>query len=290
MFNRATQGLYPSGSTIKPLLAAAALHQGLITPVTKYLSIGGFSIGPSFFPDWKAGGHGWTDVRRALAESVNTFFYIIGGGYDKATGLGIDKINEYAHHFGLGEKTGVDLPNESDGLVPDPAWKASVKKTPWYIGDTYHVSIGQGDLLVTPLQIANYVSAIANDGTLFQPHFLLETADTGNDNRQRLKSIVRRQLSFKKEDLKVVREGMRQAVTSGSAVALASLPVSTAGKTGTAQVGGRDPHAWFVGFAPYDSPQLVVVVLLENAGEGSTYAVPVAKEILEWWSKERFEN
>ena len=290
LFNRAVQGLYPSGSTIKPIIAAAALSEGLITASTKYLSTGGFRIGQSFFPDWKAGGHGWADVRLALAESINTFFYIIGGGYNDYQGLGIERINKYAHIFGLGDKTGVDLPNEAAGLVPTPAWKLETKKTPWYIGDTYHVAIGQGDVLVTPLQIANYTSAIANNGVLYQPHFLLETVSSEDGNRQRFRPVVKRQLLVEEKNLKIVREGMRQVVKSGSGRALSSLTLDIAGKTGTAEVGSRQPHAWFTGFAPFDSPQIVVTILLENAGEGSTYAVPVAKDILQWWALNRWEN
>lgn len=290
LFNRAVQGLYPSGSTIKPMLAAAALSQGIITNTTKYLSVGGFSIGQSFFPDWKAGGHGWTDVRRALAESINTFFYIIGGGYDKFPGLGIEKIGEYAHLFGLGEKTNVDLPNEAVGLVPTPEWKMAVKKRPWYIGDTYHVAIGQGDLLVTPLQVANYIAAIANGGTLYEPHLLFETSSEASAGHVRRASRVKKSNIIDDSYLKIVREGMRQTITSGSAQSLADLPIDVAGKTGTAEMGSRKPYAWFTGFAPFKSPQIVVAVVIEDAGEGSTYAVPVAKEIMQWWALNRAEN
>lgn len=290
LFNRAVQGLYPSGSTIKPLLAAAALSEGLITGATKYLSVGGFGIGQSFFPDWKAGGHGLTDVRRALAESINTFFYIIGGGYDKFPGLGIEKINEHSHLFGLGEKTNIDLPSEATGLVPTPEWKMAVKKTPWYIGDTYHVSIGQGDILVTPLQIANYIAAIANGGTLYEPRLLLETSSALNSGRERQNHKIKKNKKIDDSYLRIVREGMRQTITSGSAQMLADLPIEVAGKTGTAEAGKHEPHAWFVGFAPYQSPQIVVAVVIEEAGEGSTYAAPVAREIMQWWALNRAEN
>ena len=290
LFNRAVQGLYPSGSTIKPLWAAAALSEGIIIGTTKYLSVGGFSIGQSFFPDWKAGGHGWTDVRRALAESINTFFYIIGGGYDKFPGLGIEKIGEYAHLFGLGEKTNIDLPNEAVGLVPTPEWKMAVKKRPWYIGDTYHVAIGQGDILVTPLQIANYMAAIANGGTLYEPHLLLETSSEASTSHERLTPKARKYNLIDDRHLKIVREGMRQVITSGSAQALADLSLEVAGKTGTAEMGNRKPYAWFTGFAPWQSPQIVIAVVIEDAGEGSTYAVPVAKEIMQWWALSRVEN
>lgn len=290
LFNRAVQGLYPPGSVIKPLIAAAALSQGIITGTTQYLSVGGFGIGQSFFPDWKAGGHGLTSVRRALAESVNTFFYIIGGGYEKFLGLGIEKIGEYAHLFGLGEKTNIDLPNEAVGLVPNPEWKMAAQKRPWYIGDTYHVAIGQGDLLVTPLQIVNYIAGIANNGTLYEPHLFLETSSEASAGHERRPLKIKKSNIIDESDLKIVREGMRQTITSGSAQALADLSIDVAGKTGTAEMGNRKPHAWFTGFAPWQSPQIVVVVVIENAGEGSTYAVPVAKEILQWWSLNRLEN
>lgn len=283
-FDRAIAGEYPSGSTIKPVIAAAALQEGIITPATTFLSVGGIKIGEWFFPDWKAGGHGLTDVRKAIAESVNTFFYMIGGGDEKFNGLGIDRIKKYAEMFGLNHQLGIDLPGEASGFLPSKQWKESVKKEKWYIGDTYHLSIGQGDLLVTPLQVSSYMAAIANGGTLFKPHLVKKITDAiGNLIKEVAPEIIRNDF-IKPEYLKVVREGLRQAVTSGSSRAMADLPFTSAGKTGTAQFGNEGKtHSWFTAFAPYENPEIVITVVVEGGGEGHELALPIAKEALKWW-------
>ncbi len=284
LFNRAISGEFPSGSTIKPIFAAAALQDGIITSKTSVLSTGGIRIGQWFFPDWKLGGHGRTNVRKALAWSVNTFFYYIGGGFGNFKGLGLDALVKYAHLFGLGSKTGVDLPGERAGFVPTAAWKKRVKKESWYIGDTYHFSIGQGDVLVTPLQVANYISAIANGGTLYRPHLVTNILNTDNSVVKKISPEIIRRGFIDKNNLKIVRLGMRDAVTYGSARSLKFLPVEVAGKTGTAQWSSKKlPHAWFVAFAPYKKAKLVIVVLVEEGGEGSAVAAPIAKDILNWY-------
>lgn len=284
LFNRSVQGRYPSGSTIKPVIAAAALEEKIVTSETSFLSTGGIRVGQWFFPDWKVGGHGVTAVRKALAQSVNTFFYIIGGGYGDQPGLGIERIGAYARRFGFGSKTGIDLPGEAAGLIPTPEWKQRTKGEPWYVGDTYHAAIGQGDVLVTPLQLAVATGVFANGGKRVTPHVLYEVE--GRDAVAVPSSSTDTKLS--QATIAVVREGMRLAVTDGSARSLGSLPISVAGKTGTAQVGGTNPtHAWFVGFAPYENPRVVITILLESVGEGSTYAVPVARDILQWWADNR---
>ncbi len=269
LFARAISGEYPSGSTIKPLIALAALEEGVITPGTTVLSQGGISVGQWFFPDWKEGGHGLTDVRRAIAESVNTFFYTIGGGHGTIQGLGIDRMSSWMRKFGFGERLGVDLPHEANGLVPTPEWKKETRNEIWYIGDTYHVSIGQGDVIATPLQIAAMTSFFANGGTIWQPKLLSDAEP---------RAIASSLASI--NNVRVVREGMRRTVTAGSAQRLATLPIAVAGKTGTAEWSSkRPPHAWFTGFAPYDNPELVVTIMIEEGGEGSSTAVPVAYEV-----------
>lgn len=288
LFNRAISGEFPSGSTIKPVMAAAALAEKIITPQTTVISNGGLQIGQWSFPDWKAGGHGLTDVKKAIAESVNTFFYYIGGGYNNFPGLGMDKIIKYFALFGLGEKTGIDLPGEASGFLPTPAWKERVKDEQWYIGDTYHVSIGQGDLLTTPLQVANYTAAIANGGTLYQPHLVKNVL---NEKLEVIKEqppeIIRDQF-IDPEILAVVREGMRQTVLNGSARSLQSVPVAVSGKTGTAQWSSVKANmAWFTGFAPSDNPQIAITILVEEGGEGSSIAVPIANQILSWYFREK---
>ncbi len=284
LFSRAVSGQFPSGSTIKPIFAAGALQDKIITETTSVLSTGGLRIGQWFFPDWKAGGHGVTDVRKALAWSINTFFYYIGGGYGNFKGLGVEGLVKYCRLFGLGVLTGIDLPGEAAGFVPTEAWKLATKHEPWYIGDTYHFAIGQGDVLVTPLQVANYTAAIANGGTLYEPHVVDEILNSDNQVIKKITPQVLRTNFIDPANIKIVREGMRETITGGSAQSLKYLPVAVAGKTGTAQWSTtKGPHAWFVGFAPYDEPQIAIMVLVEEGVEGSTIAAPIARDILAWY-------
>jgi penicillin-binding protein 2 len=284
LFNRSISGEYPSGSTIKPVIAAAALEERIINEHTTFLSVGGIRIGQWFFPDWKAGGHGRVSVRRAIAESVNTFFYYIGGGYGDFTGLGVDRIVEYGKQFGLGAQSGIDLPGESSGFLPTKKWKEETKGERWYIGDTYHLAIGQGDILVTPLQVAVFTSVFANGGKLYRPHIVKEVLSNSDELIREIGTEPIREGFINSYNIQVVREGMRQAVTHGSARSLGDLPIAVAGKTGTAQWSSkRSPHAWFTGFAPYENPEIVITVLVEEGGEGSSVAVPIAKEVLRWY-------
>jgi penicillin-binding protein 2 len=277
LFPRAWAGQFPSGSVIKPLIATAALAEGVITPNTTVHSVGGIQVGPWFFPDWRAGGHGTVNVRTAIAWSVNSFFYYVGGGYDAFLGLGVDRLTAWMRRFGLGEKTGLDLPNEATGHVPSQEWKEKTKGERWYIGDTYNLSIGQGDLLVTPVQMARVTGVIANGGRAITPHLLesaTTTADTAFPGVRIADSIWT-----------IVQQGMRDTVVYGSGRALNTLPIAVAGKTGTAQWRADKPtHAWFTGFAPYGDPRIIVTVLLEEGGEGSSSAVPVAGEIFRAWA------
>ncbi|KKU33569.1 MAG: Penicillin-binding protein 2 [Candidatus Uhrbacteria bacterium GW2011_GWE2_46_68] len=287
LFPRAVSGEFPSGSTFKPFVAYAALAEGLVNEHTSFLSTGGLSISEWFFPDWKAGGHGVTDVRKAIAESVNTYFYIIGGGYDTFTGLGVEKITDYAARFGFGFPTGIDLSGEADGFLPSKAWKEEEKGERWYVGDTYHLAIGQGDLLVTPLQMASAVCTIANGGNRVIPH-LVESAVFGGGGEETFFFSSEPIEDLDMTALRVVKEGMRQAVTSGSARLLSSLVYPVAGKTGTAQTpGDRPTHAWFIGFGPYSDAEIAVVVMIEEGGEGSLVATPIARDIFSWWFAHR---
>ena len=287
LFNRAISGEFPSGSTIKPLMSAAALQEGIINENTSFLSTGGISIGPWYFPDWRAGGHGITNVRKAISQSVNTFFYYIGGGYGDFKGLGLEKIISYEKLFGLGAQTGIDLAGEADGFLPSREWKEETKGEPWYIGDTYHLSIGQGDLLVTPLQVVNYISFFANGGTIYRPHLVRQILDGNDDILTNIKGEVVRKGFIDDKNIEIVRQGMRETVTGGSARSLSTLPVTSAGKTGTAQWSSvKDNHAWYTGFAPYENPELAFVVLVEEGVEGSTVAVPIMKEFLDWYYTE----
>ncbi len=281
LFNRAIAGEYPPGSTIKPLLAGAALTEGIITPETSIESRGGIQVGRSFFGDWKA--HGFTDLRRAIAVSSDVYFYSIGGGYGGIRGLGMEKMKAYEERFGWGKRTGIDLPGEQDGFLPTPTWKQERFGERWYIGDDYNASIGQGYVTTTPLQIALATAAIANDGTLLKPH-LVESIRT-EQGEEKISPTVLNQNIFSPSVLRVIQEGMRETVTEGTAQSLQSLPVAVAGKTGTAQFGGgKQTHGWFASFAPYDDPELAMIVLVEDQSEEETYhAVPITQAVYEWY-------
>ncbi|MBI4457390.1 penicillin-binding protein 2 [Candidatus Uhrbacteria bacterium] len=283
LFPRAIAGLLPPGSTFKLAVAADALEEKVATAATTIMSVGGLYVGIWYFPDWKAGGHGATDVTKAIAESVNTFFYIVGGGHEKTEGLGIDRIVSYARRFGMGSRLGIDLPGESDGFLPSIEWKNKVKGEPWYIGDTYHAAIGQGDILVTPLQIAAETAVIANRGVLVKPRIVaaVTTADGRRDVRD---PEVLNDRVVSPESAALVAKGMRRGVTDGSGRGLADLPVPVAAKTGTAQWHStKAPHAWFTSFAPYDKPEITVTVVVEEGEEGSRIGAQVAREIYAWY-------
>lgn len=288
LFSRAISGEYPSGSIFKLVVGAAALEEGLITPSTNFNSVGGIQVSRWFFPDWKAGGHGWTNITKAIAQSVNTFFYTIGGGYKDFEGLGVARIHQYAKQFGLNQKLGIDLPNEADGFLPSQAWKESVKQERWYIGDTYNLSIGQGDVLVTPLQVAVWTSVFANGGTLYQPQVVKQVLDSEDNLISEIQPKVLNQNFIKPENISAINLGLRQAVLTGSATRLYDLPISVAAKTGTAQWSSiRPPHGWLTAFAPYRNPEIVVTVLVEEGIGGVTTALPVAYDILNWWANNR---
>jgi penicillin-binding protein 2 len=284
LFNRAVSGSFSSGSTLKPTLAAAALQEKIITVNTTVMSTGGINVGAWFFPDWKAGGHGLTDVRKAIAESVNTFFYYIGAGYNDFKGLGIEKIDEYLALFGLGQQSGIDLAQEGKGFIPTPEWKKETQGETWYIGNTYNVSIGQGDILVTPLQVANFTAFFANSGKLYRPHLVKQILESEQKVLRDVEPEIIRQNFIDPENVQIVKEGMRQTIVSGSARRLNSLPVEVAGKTGTAQWGtNKTNHAWFTSFAPYNNPEIVLTVMVEEGIEGSGIATSIAGEILNWY-------
>lgn len=281
LFNRAVSGEYPPGSTIKPVLAAAALKEGIVNEHTQIESRGGINVGKFFFGDWKA--HGFTDIRRAIAVSSDVFFYSVGGGYGSISGLGIERMKKYENLFGYGEKSGVDMPGESKGHIPDPLWKQNKIGERWYIGDDYNSSIGQGFITATPMQILNAVAAIANGGTLYAPRIVSQVRSSDGKVTAIPTPIVRK--NFMDSDiLKIVREGMRQTVTDGTAQALRDLPVEAAGKTGTAQFGNdKKTHGWFVSFAPYQNPKLALIVLVEGQGEEGYNAVPITHEVYKWY-------
>jgi penicillin-binding protein 2 len=265
-------------------VASAALQEGTITPETTVNDTSGAIFAGVFrFGDWKT--HGLMNIRSAISESCDVFFYALGGGYGGIKGLGIDQIKKYANLFGFGKATGVDLPSESTGFVPDEKWKEEKFGERWYIGDSYHSSIGQGFITATPIQLANYIAAIANGGTLYSPR-IVNKIKKNDGSEEFLGSKIIRKNIVSSEILKIIQEGMRQTITSGTARSLNDLAVETAGKTGTAEFGADgNTHAWFASFAPYNDPEIALVVLVEGGGEGSSSAVPVTKEVLDWYFK-----
>lgn len=284
LFNRSVAGEYPPGSTIKPFLAGAALTEGVVTEQTQIESRGGITVSGFSFGDWKA--HGFTDIRHAIAVSSDVYFYSIGGGYGNIRGLGMEKMSEYEQRFGFGSRTGIDLPSERDGFLPTPEWKKEKIGERWYIGDTYHASIGQGYVLATPLQLVTATAAIGNGGTVWKPRVVGQIRYHDGTTKSLPPEAVRRNV-LEPSILRTIREGMRLTVTSGTAQSLMDLPISVSGKTGTAQFGNeKKVHGWFESFAPSERPTIALVVLVEAQEESDYLAVPVTKDILEWYFTE----
>lgn len=288
LFNRAISGAYPSGSTIKPVMAAAALSEGVITPETTFVDTGGIHILQWLFPNYGGIAHGLTNVYKGIAESVNTFFFTIGGGYPHNgnptqgydfNGLGPERIVKWLELFGLGKTAGIDLNNEAAGFVPTVDWKNKTTGEQWYIGDTYNLSIGQGNLLVTPLQVANWTAIVANGGKVYRPHLVKKIGEA------EVQPEILSQNFIDDKYLAVVRNAMRQTVLSGTGKSFASIPLEIAAKTGTAQWNdNKEPHSWFTCFAPLKNPQIVVTVLVEEGILGETTAASVARQILNYYA------
>lgn len=283
LLNRTISGTYPMGSVFKLIVGSAALEEEIINDNFTVNSTGGITVGGRFFPDWRGGGHGLTDIYWALADSVNTFFYSIGGGNNQwlSLGLGSDQIIEYAKKFGLGDKTGIDTTSEATGFLPSKEWKEETFGERWYLGDTYNLSIGQGFMLATPIQAATLVSYFANEGLVYKPHFIKETKF--GDEVEEYKPEILLTNVVSSDNLNIVRQGLRMTVTRGTAQSLQSVPVSVAAKTGTAQFrNDKTPHSWLAAFAPYDDAKIALAVLVEEGGDTGV-AVVVARQFMEWY-------
>jgi penicillin-binding protein 2 len=287
--NRAIQGQYPPGSTFKVMMAAAALEKGVVSPSTRFFCSGGLPFGNHFFHCWKKGGHGSVDLRQAIAQSCDVYFYQVGQR------LGINAIAEYARKFGLGAPLGIGLDHEAGGLIPDSVWKKERLGAPWFAGETLSVVIGQGYVTATPLQMAVAAATIANGGTVYRPHLVKRVLSDDGEPIQEYPPEVIRKTGINPHTLELVREGMQDVVNSKTGTGKkAQLPdILVAGKTGTSQViagtrgkGKKLPrqyrdHAWFIAFAPADAPEVAVACLLEHAGEGGgAAAAPVVHEVL----------
>lgn len=299
LFNRAVSGVYNPGSTVKPMEGAVALQEGIISPNTQIYSRGFIEVPnpydpskPSRFVDHFC--CGWVDLAKSIAVSSNVYFYAVGGGLPQEEaskivrggtlkgGIGISRLNQYWKMFGLADRSGVDLPGEAISFLPNPEEKQKRTGSPWRLGDTYNVSIGQGDMAITMVQLADYVAAIANKGIAYIPH--IKKTDSP-------KMLL--DLSEFREEFEAVEKGMVDSIfkSYGTSHAMSDIPFKVAAKTGTAQTNfNTRTNALFVGYGPVDAkggPEIEVVVLIENAKEGSLNAIPVAKDVLNWYYENR---
>ena len=288
--NRVTQGRYPPGSTFKIVSALKVLEEGIINERTSFSCRGGFPFGNRVFKCWKKGGHGSVSVHRGIVESCDVFFYNVG------LKLGVDRIHEMSEAIGLGKITGIDLPGEKNGLVPSTAWKQKTYGQPWYEGETVSVSIGQGAVWLSPIQLVQLSTFVANEGVTFKPQIVNRIVSTEGKTIKTFEPVMNANAKLKKEVFKIVKEGMRGVVNEQSGTAHGShlQNISMGGKTGTAQSVGEKgknlgDHAWFIAFAPVDDPAVSISVLVEYGGHGSSAAAPVAKLIAETLFKEKVE-
>lgn len=302
MRNRALSGQYPPGSTYKLLVAAAALEEGLITPATSFFCDGSYKLGNRTFRDWKEGGHGEISLHRAIVESCDVYFYNVGKM------VGVDKLAKYSRGFGLGVKTGIGLSEENSGLVPTRQWKLNRFKEPWQIGETLCMSIGQGSVLVTPLQILNAYCALANGGILYVPRIVKRIETAEGKVVKEFDPEIKSHIPVSERNIKILRHALWGAVNEvgGTGSALKRKEEDVCGKTGTAQVvelsQGDDireekvpyklrDHALFVCFAPYEKPEIAVVVVVEHGGHGGSVAAPIARKIVDaYFSNIKIKN
>lgn len=278
--NRAMSGLYAPGSIVKPFFAAAALEEKIISPDKKIHSSGQLTVKnpynpdkPTVFKDWRA--HGWTNMREAIAYSSDVYFYQIGGGFEEQKGLGIERINKYASLFGFGRVTGIEVGDEAVGLVPSPKWKEeNFQGEKWNIGNTYHTAIGQYGFQITPLQAARAIAAVSN-GKIVTPKLIKDNEEMPSENP----------VGISERNLQIVREGMRMAVTVGTAKGLFMDQVEIAAKTGTAELGTSKEkvNSWVIGFFPYKTPRYAFAVVMERGDSHNTIGgVYVMRQLFDW--------
>lgn len=304
LLNRVTSGNYPVGSIIKPFISVAGLQENVINPNTTIVDRGKLDVpniyDPSIvytFKGWKPEGLGVVNVVRAIQWSSDIFYYQVGGGYQGFQGLGEKRLIEWYQKFGLGRKTNLDITEESAGFMPSPEKKKKATGESWYVGDTYNIAIGQGDLRSTPLQMAVANAAIANGGKIIKPHLLKSI----NQDKKPIKSASTEVVLEKfvgENNLSIVQQGMKEAVLGGTACCSikSQVPVQVAGKTGTAETSSEGfdgknprtkPHSWFISYAPVDNPRVAMIAMIENSGEGAEFALPATREALKWYFQNR---
>jgi len=283
-FNRAISGVYPPGSVFKIVTALAGLESGTINAETEIEDVGQFDLGGAKFANWYFLKYGKTDgvikIHKAIVRSNDIFFYRV------AEKLGLESLREMAKKFGFGKISGIDLPAEAVGLVPDEVWKKSAYSDDWFLGDTMHFGIGQGFLLTTPIQV-NVMTSYMATGKLFKPYIVSKIKGEDFDEVSFGGNLLTENL-VKFDNFQLVRDGMRDACkVGGTGAPFFNAPYDVGCKTGTAEKTLGNPHAWFTAFAPFDDPKISVTVLVEEGGEGSIVAAPVAKEIVDWWMTNR---
>ncbi len=270
LLNRGIKGRYSPGSIFKIAVSLAALEKG-ISPNTKYFCPGYFKYGNLEFKCWYKPGHGKLDMIGAIAHSCNVYFYNLG------LKVGVEGIDKTCMEIELCEKTGIDIPGEKKGLLPTPEWKRIATGQPWYQGDTINLSIGQGYLLLTPIEVARFMSFFANGGKLITPHFLVFPE----------RNFAVKTPPINQEHIKLLRKAMRKVVLTGTAIRLSYLKIKVAGKTGTAQTisggEGKENNSWFSGFAPFENPKICVTVIAERGGHSTDLAVPIAGRVFEFY-------
>ena len=296
MVNRALNGAYPPGSTFKPFMALAALTYGKRTPQQAIFDPGFYVFGNHTFRDDKKGGHGTVDMYRSIVESCDTYYYML------ANDLGIDNISRFMGTFGFGRRTGIDIAGESEGILPSQEWKKKRFKTreqqKWYAGETISIGIGQGYNAYTPIQLAQAVATLANNGVMFRPHLVKFITDSRTGAHKLIEPKPLKALDLNPEHIEIIKQAMVGVIKEGTgARAFAGAEYVAAGKTGTAQVyslKGADykhhaikqelrDHALFIAFAPADAPKIALAVLVENGGFGAQAAAPIARQVLDYY-------
>ena len=299
LFNRVVSGIYQPGSLIKPLVALAALEENIIDPKKNIYDEGEIVIVNPYnpeikyvFKDWK--NHGWVNMKKAIAESCNFYFWAISGGYKDIKGLGWEKIKQYWQKFGLGDFLGIDLPSEAKGVLPDPEYLKKIRPEDpvWRLGDTYNIAIGTGGLSLTPLQMSAYISIIANNGVLMKPH-LVKAIEKPNGELISIKPEEKIHLSFKEENLRIVQEGMREVVLSGTATPLKYALLDIAGKSGSPKYGQgmtERYNAVFGAYVPFENPEIVILIVIENPTSNTGSTLPVIEEVVNWYALNRHQK
>src|SRR3989344_394672 len=290
LFNRVLSGLYNPGSTIKPFLGMAILEEKIFNPTDNIRDCISLVLPNPYDPDSPAVFNNWRkdlglfNLKRAIANSCNVYFYIGGGGYKNIKGLGLDNIFKYLHLSLADNKLGLDIPGDEAGFIPTQNWKMREKGEAWYQGDTYNISIGQGDLLVTPLWINSYVSAVANGGTIYKPYIVQKVTDQNKNIIAEFGSQELTKLPFEKENIEIVKNAMEETILSGTAQIFKDLPVRAGAKTGTAEVvKGSRVNSLFTIFAPFENPEVAMTVLVEGSVTNQGLAIRAAHNVLKWY-------